>query len=368
MYRKFTDIEVSPLGFGCMRFPKTDDGKIDRSTAKQMLLKAYEGGVNYYDTAYPYHDGESEDLLGEFLAENNLRTKVNIATKCPVWEVKKEGDFERIFDDQLKKLSTDYIDFYLLHALDKQRVDEIVLKFGLIDKLRSLKEKGVIRHMGFSFHDSLDSFKRIVDMCPDWDFCQIQMNYINTDYQAGIEGLRYAHSKGLSVIIMEPLLGGRLASPPERVLSALPKGKTPPELGFDFLWNMPEVGLVLSGMSTMQQVEDNLAYMSRSHIGMLSDEDLKMYENAKEIFDKMALVPCTKCAYCMPCPLGIDIPAVYEAYNATVSKGMKKAREMYAEITTAASACVGCGKCLKVCPQHIDSPSLMKKIEAAFAE
>ena len=368
MCRKFTDIEVSPLGFGCMRFPKTEDQKIDRPEAKRMLLRAYEGGINYYDTAYPYHDGESEEVLGEFLAENDLRDKVNIATKCPVWEIKKEGDFERIFSDQLKKLRTDHIDFYLLHALDRQRVDDIVLKFGLIDKVRALKEQGVIGHMGFSFHDSLDSFCRIVDMCPDWDFCQIQMNYINTDYQAGLAGLRYAHSKGLSVIIMEPLLGGRLASPPERVMDALPKGKSAPELGFDFLWNMPEVGLVLSGMSTMQQVEDNLGYMTRSHIGMLSAEEIKCYETAKEIFDKMALVPCTKCAYCMPCPVGIDIPAVYEAYNATVSRGMDKARQMYKAIPTTAEACVGCGKCLAVCPQHIDSPQLMRKIAEVFAE
>lgn len=366
MLRQFTDTKVSPLGFGCMRFPQTSDEKINREKAKEMLLAAYEGGINYYDTAYPYHNGESEDLLGEFLEENSIRDNVYIATKCPVWSVKCPEDFDRIFEDQLKKLRTDHIDFYLLHALDAQRMNDIVLKFGLIDKVRALKNEGKIKHMGFSFHDNLDSFKNIVDVADDWDFCQIQMNYINTDYQAGLEGLRYAYDKGLSVIIMEPLLGGRLATPPERVASELPLGKTPVELGFDYLWNMKEVGLVLSGMSTLDQVEDNLKYMSSARIGMLDEAEIECFAKAKHVFDNMALVPCTKCAYCMPCPAGLDIPSIYEAYNMTVSKGAKLAKEEYSKLDTPADKCVSCGKCLMVCPQHIDSPALMKKIAETF--
>lgn len=220
-YRTLAGEKVSVLGFGCMRFPITSDNAadIDEEKTTNMLHYAVENGVNYFDTAYVYHNRKSEDFIGKALKP--FRNEIHIATKCPTWEVKCEDDFDRILEDQLKKLDTDYIDFYLMHALDKDRFDNIVLKFNLIDKLNKAKAEGKIHHIGFSFHDDLDTFKRIIDSNPAWEFCQIQLNYINTEYQAGLEGLEYAHKKGLDVIIMEPLLGGKLANPSPQVADVL---------------------------------------------------------------------------------------------------------------------------------------------------
>ena len=216
-YRTLAGENVSVLGFGCMRFPTTsknaEDIDIEKSTA--MLRHAAENGVNYFDTAYVYHGGKSESFIGEALKP--YRDKINFATKCPTWEVKCEEDFDRILTEQLERLQTDHIDFYLMHALDKDRFENIVLKFNLIDKLNKAKAEGKIRHIGFSFHDDVEAFKKIIDANPAWEFCQIQFNYINLNYQAGLEGLEYAHKKGLDVIIMEPLLGGKLANPSEQV-------------------------------------------------------------------------------------------------------------------------------------------------------
>lgn len=370
-YRKFTDTELFPLGFGCMRFPTTDGNpnskEIDEEKAIEMLHYAIDHGVNYLDTAYPYHNYHSEVLVGKAL-KGGYREKTNIATKCPVWEVKSEEDFDRILSDQLNKLGTDTIDFYLLHALDKNRWKDIVLKFDLLSKMDQAKADGKIRHIGFSFHDDLDTFKKIVDGNPSWEFCQIQLNYINTDYQAGLEGLEYAHQKGLSVIIMEPLLGGKLAAPPLQVQKLLPETKKPVEWALDFLWNRPEVGVILSGMGTMEQVCQNITYAKESAVGMLSPQDLDMLANAKKTFDTMALVPCTKCAYCMPCPFGLDIPKIYEAYNRTASLGLEKAKEFYATLEVKADACKKCKKCEKECPQNIESHTLMPEIASVFAK
>lgn len=370
-YRPFCDVKISALGFGAMRMPtlpgtKPGGGKIDEKEAIRMIRRAIDGGLNYVDTAYPYHEQQSEYLVGKAL-KDGYREKVYIATKSPLFSLKEEGDFDRILDEQLQKLDIDCIDFYLLHAADKNRWKDIVLKFDLLEKMEQAKAAGKIKHIGFSFHDDLDTFKMIVDSYP-WDFCQIQFNYINTDYQAGMEGLEYAASKGLGVVVMEPLLGGKLAKPPVQVEKLLSKEKTPVEWALDFLWNRPEVGPVLSGMSTMEQVEENLSYADRSGIGMLSEKEVDMLKEAKVVFDTMALVPCTKCAYCMPCPFGLDIPKIYEAYNMTASAGMKKAGEVYESIPVRADVCKQCKKCEKVCPQGIESSALMPVIDRVFAE
>lgn len=365
-YRTLADEKVSVLGFGCMRFPITSDNAadIDEEKTTSMLHYAVENGVNYFDTAYVYHNRKSEDFIGKALKP--FRNEIHIATKCPTWEVKCEDDFDRILDDQLKKLDTDYIDFYLMHALDKDRFDNIVLKFNLIDKLNKAKAEGKIHHIGFSFHDDLDTFKRIIDSNPAWEFCQIQLNYINTEYQAGLEGLEYAHKKGLDVIIMEPLLGGKLANPSPQVADVLSDEKSPVEWAMDFLWNREEVSLLLSGMGAMEQVKSNIEYADKAEVGMLTSDNLDMLKRTKEVFDKMALVPCTKCAYCMPCPFGLDIPKTFEAYNATASLGMDRAKSIYSEIPKGADQCKKCKKCEKVCPQNIKISSLMTKIAEIF--
>lgn len=365
-YRTLAGEKVSVLGFGCMRFPITSDNAadIDEEKTTNMLHYAVENGVNYFDTAYVYHNRKSEDFIGKALKP--FRNEIHIATKCPTWEVKCEDDFDRILEDQLKKLDTDYIDFYLMHALDKDRFDNIVLKFNLIDKLNKAKAEGKIHHIGFSFHDDLDTFKRIIDSNPAWEFCQIQLNYINTEYQAGLEGLEYAHKKGLDVIIMEPLLGGKLANPSPQVADVLSDEKSPVEWAMDFLWNREEVSLLLSGMGAMEQVKSNIEYADKAEVGMLTDDNLDMLKRTKEVFDKMALVPCTKCAYCMPCPFGLDIPKTFEAYNATASLGMDRAKSIYSEISKGADQCKKCKKCEKVCPQNIKISSIMTKIAEIF--
>lgn len=369
-YREFgkTGVEVSALGFGCMRFPTIDpkdSSKIDEEEAIRMLRHAIDNGVNYVDTAWMYHNGESEPLVGRALRDG-YRDKVYLATKLPVWLVKEEADFDRYLNAQLEKLQTDHIDFYLLHALGKDRWDTVT-SCRLIEGLQRAKADGRIRFAGFSFHDDLDTFKMIVDAYDGWDFCQIQYNYINTNEQAGTEGLEYAASKGLGVIIMEPLLGGKLANVPEQLGKTLDPSRRPVEWAFDFLWNKPQVGVVLSGMSTFEQVEDNLALADKSSVGMLRPEDEEMLKKAKTVFETMARVPCTKCAYCMPCPFGLEIPKIFEAYNQTAVRGVRGAKELYDALEKKADACRSCHHCEKECPQHIKISEVMPKVAEIFA-
>ncbi|NLK73707.1 MAG: aldo/keto reductase [Clostridiales bacterium] len=371
-YRRFgnTDLNISALGFGAMRMPTIEkDGKtiIDEPAAIGMIRHAIDNGINYVDTAYFYHDGQSEVVVGKAL-QDGYRERTYIATKSPVWLIKEEEDFEKILDEQMQKLQVDYIDFYLLHALDKSRFKDIVLKYDLINKMIKLKEEGKIKYMGFSFHDSLDVFKEIIDSTDQWDFCQIQFNYIDITHQAGQEGLEYAGKKGIPVVIMEPLLGGKLANLPKNVKDVLDPKKDPVEWALDFLWDRPEVALLLSGMSTPKQLEDNLIYADRSFIGMLKDEEKAMLKEAKRIYDTMALVSCTKCRYCLPCPSGLLIPDIFEAYNMTVSAGMKKAKEKYDEFDVKASDCVKCRACEIECPQHIEISQVMTDVDNVFAK
>lgn len=363
-YRTFgnTGIQVSALGFGTMRLPLLEDGvTVDEKEAVAIIRHAIDEGVNYVDTAYPYHQGTSELVVGKALADG-YREKVYIADKSPMWKLEKESDFDAILDEQLEKLGTDHIDFYLLHALNRERFEEKVKKFHLVDHMKAARAAGKIKYLGFSFHGDLQTFKDLVDYTDEWDFCQIQYNYINLDYQAGDEGLHYAADKGLAVVIMEPLLGGRLANLSSHVAAVFSPDKTPVEHALDFLWNQKEVSLLLSGMGARKQVEDNLVYAGRSGIGMLGEEELAAYKKAKEIYDKMSMVDCTGCAYCMPCPFGLNIPELFKAYNTFGLYGKEKAKEAYEKQEVRSDACRSCHHCEKVCPQNIKISEVMKDI------
>ena len=350
---------VSLLGLGCMRFPLNEDGTIDEAQAEAMIGRALNAGINYIDTAYPYHKGESEPFLGRAL-KKYPRNSFYLATKLPVWLVNSVEDAERLFKEQLSRLQTKYIDYYLLHALDAGRWEKLV-KEGIIEWAEAKKASGKIRHLGFSFHDTYPVFREILTY-RQWDFCQIQYNYINRAYQAGDEGLTYAAEKGLAVIIMEPLLGGRLANLSEHVAEVFSQDKTSVEHALDFLWDKKEVSLLLSGMGTEQQVEDNLVYAGRSAVGMLTAEEKKQYEKAKEIYDKMSMVDCTGCAYCMPCPFGLNIPELFKAYNTYGPEGKDGMKREYEKQQVRSDSCRSCHRCEKVCPQNIKISEQMKKI------
>ncbi len=362
-----TGVEVSVLGFGCMRLPVIDgDGdRIDEAKAIELVRRGIDNGMNYLDTAFGYHGGNSERLVGKVLKEG-YREKAYLATKLPLWSVNCEEDVDRIFNEQLEKLDTDYIDFYLLHAVNNESWETKVLKFDILSKLEKKLAEGKIKHLGFSFHDDLDVFKKIIDSYDGFEFCQIQFNYIDVDYQAGIEGLEYAASKGLGVIVMEPLLGGKLASPHEKVAAKLSKEKTPVEWALDFVWNRPEVAMLLSGMGTEQMVDDNLGYADKADIGMLSAENLEMLSQAKHVFDEMNLVPCTGCEYCMPCPAGVIIPKVFSAFNKITEGGRRLVKEVFPDIEVNASLCKKCGKCENACPQHIKIIDTLHKFKNQF--
>jgi predicted aldo/keto reductase-like oxidoreductase len=368
-YREFgrTGCKVSALGFGIMRMPKGADGKMDRPRCIAMIRDAIDNGINYIDTAFNYHGGESESVVGEAL-QNGYREKTYLASKLPVWMVQSEDDFDRLLSTQLERLQTDHIDFYLLHALSLDRWKNTVLKYNLLDKMAQAKRDGRIRHIGFSFHDTNAAFHEILDGYGGWDFCQIQYNYVDTDNQAGQEGLHAAAAKGLGVVIMEPLLGGRLANAPDRVKACLPQDRSPVEAALDFLWTQPEVSLLLSGMSDETQVAENMMYASRAEVGMLPVEEFIKYGKAKAVFDHMALVHCTGCAYCMPCPFGVEIPTVFSCYNRNVADGEKKAWAAYEPVQGKADLCRSCGKCEKVCPQHIEIRKVLADAKDRFAQ
>src|ERR1039457_6844511 len=321
-FRKFgkLDWNASVLGFGCMRLPTVDGNpngpNINEAEAVRMIRLALDRGVNYFDTAYIYHEGNSETVLGKALRGH--RDQVKIATKSPVWLIQKEADFDRILNEQLGKLETDHIDFYLLHALDKKRWSEIVPKFKLLEKVEAAIRDGRIRHLGFSFHDIYESFAEIVNGYDRWTFCQIQYNYMDTENQAGTKGLKLAASKGLAVVVMEPLLGGRLADPPPDVrelMESYPVPRTSAEWALTWLWDQPEVSVVLSGMSTMVQVEENLRFAEASRIGSFGPTEHALIAAVRERYSARTVIPCTRCGYCMPCPNGIDIPANFEFFN-----------------------------------------------------
>jgi predicted aldo/keto reductase-like oxidoreductase len=370
-YRPFgtLDWKVSVLGFGAMRLPVigNDETRIDEPEAVRMIRHAIDHGVNYVDTAYPYHGGNSERVVGLALGDG-YREKVKLADKMPPWFVTRANDFDRIFNEQLERLQTDHIDFYLLHGLN----NEFWPKFrdlGAIRWAEGAQKEGRIRHLGFSFHDEFDVFREIVDAYDQWAFCQIQYNYMDVEYQAGAKGLKYAADRGLPVVVMEPIRGGQLAKEPPpsvaKLFAASSRRRTPADWALQWVWSQPGVTVVLSGMSAMSHVEENL--VSADKAGDFTDEDLRIIDRAREAYRELSPIPCTGCKYCMPCPNGVNIPRILELYNdARVYEAARKERFLYRMLSKESQAdnCTECKECEELCPQHIALPEWLEKAHA----
>lgn len=375
LYRQMgkTGDKVSILGYGCMRFPQRN-GKIDEERTRRQIIQAIESGVNYFDTAWIYHGGRSETILGDIFAEG-YRDKVRIATKLPLYLVNSKSDMEDILDKQLKKLRTDHIDYYLLHAVNDMESWERLKRLGVREFAEQAKKDGRIRWFGFSFHGSKEDFKAIIDDY-SWDMCQIQYNYIDESFQAGREGLEYAASKGIGVVIMEPLRGGKLAGrmPQEirKIWDTAGTKRTAADWALRWLWNQPGVSVVLSGMSEESQIEENTKLADEVLPGSLSSEELELYDKVRHEFYRLMRVGCTGCGYCMPCPAGVDIPFCFSYYNTRHFFNAKRAQFQYLAFAgglyggrpSYASLCKQCGKCEKVCPQHLPIREKLKEVSA----
>ena len=365
--------EVSILGYGCMRF-KRSGGHIDIAKAEREVMAAFRAGVNYFDTAYIYPG--SEAALGEIVEKNGIRDKIYIATKLPHYLIRQESDMEKFLEEQLRRLHTDHIDYYLMHMLTDIDTWERLKNLGVLKFLEEKKRSGAIRQIGFSYHGGTEMFCRLVDAY-DWDFCMIQYNYMDENSQAGRRGLRYANGKGLPVMIMEPLRGGRLAGNlPEdakRIMAAHAVKHKPVDWALRWLWDQPEVTCVLSGMNSEEMVAENVKTASTVSAGELTEEDKEMLSRVVAAINSRMKVGCTGCGYCEGCPKNVDIPGCFAAYNRRFSDGWYTALKEYFMCTalrktsTAASGCIGCGKCAKHCPQGIDIPAelinVKKKLE-----
>jgi hypothetical protein len=378
-YRNFgkLDWKVSALGFGCMRLPCADGKRgsadIDEAEAIRMLRRAIDAGVNYVDTAYPYHEGKSELLVGKAL-KDGYREKVRLATKLPTWMVEGPQDFDRFLNEQLAKLQTDHIDFYLIHSLNKGFWRNVVVKHDLLREAERAMADGRIGHLGFSFHDNYESFAEIVNGSDLWSFCQIQYNYMDIENQAGTRGLKLAAEKGLAVVVMEPLMGGRLADPPPAIAETLaqdPARRSPAQLAFEWVWDQPEVSVVLSGMSTMEQVVENLRFADEAGVGKLSAAEQELLARVREQYKARITIPCTQCGYCMPCPNGLNIPVNFDFFNyAHTYDDVGAARFRYKFVLKEeqrAGACIACGICEELCPQQIPISDWMPKVAKLLA-
>lgn len=358
-------IETSLLGFGCMRFPVTPEGKIDEAKAEEMLQKGIAQGVNYIDTAYPYHNGESEPFVGKVLKKYD-RDSFFLATKLPVWMVHSIEDVDRIFEEQLKRLQTDHIDFYLMHAMGRERFDEMV-KIGCVKRLEELKAEGRIKYLGFSFHDSYEAFEEILNY-RDWDFCQIQLNYMDTEEQAGIKGYELAASKEIPVIVMEPVKGGSLASFSEDIMEkfhSVNENASAASFALRYVGSLPGVKVVLSGMSTMEQVEDNLNTFR--DFKPLSKKEQEVIEEVVELLHSRVQNGCTGCRYCMPCPAKVDIPGNFRAWNTYHMyqnyNMVKYSWENEIGEEHQAKNCIKCGKCEQACPQKLSIRQDLERVQ-----
>ena len=362
---------ISALGFGCMRFTRKD-GSFDVAKAEKEVLRAVKLGVNYFDTAYLYVGNEA--CLGEILSRNHLREKVHIATKLPQYKIASAEAIESCFQEELRRLQTDYIDYYLLHMLTDIASWERLEKLGIRDWIARKKQEGAIRQIGFSFHGNTEMFLKILNAY-DWDFCQIQYNYMDENAQAGRKGLRAAAEKGIPVIIMEPLRGGRLVELlPEKARALMERHtprRSPAEWALRWLWNQPEVTCVLSGMNSLEMVEENCRVASESKAGEFGPEEEAFFEELRRVINEKMKVGCTGCGYCLPCPRGVDIPGIFRCYNELYTESRFAGWKEYVQVIGFrrepgfASQCVGCGKCRQHCPQGIDIPVLLKKAERA---
>ena len=351
--------EISILGYGCMRFTK-NGSSTDLSKAEKELMYAIEHGVNYLDTAYVYPGNEA--AVGEILSRNHCREKIYLATKLPHYLIKSHAGIEKKFQEQLSMLKTDYIDYYLMHMLNDVKTWERLKKLGILEWIQEKKEKGQIRQIGFSFHGNTEHFIELLDAY-DWDFCQIQYNYLDETSQAGRRGLEYAGEKGIPVIIMEPLRGGRLVNGlPSEALREIQNNKkfgSPARLALSWLWDQPQVTCVLSGMNSLEMVKENIETASQARSGCFAEEDFRLVERVRERIREKMKVGCTGCGYCMPCPSGVDIPTAFHCYNMLYAEKRSSGKKEYLRATamrrepTSASQCIRCGRCEKHCPQAI---------------
>ncbi len=380
-YRKFggLDFSVSALGFGAMRLP-VRNGTVDERLSIAMIRSAIDRGVNYVDTAYPYHDGASEVIVGKALS-GAWRARAKVATKLPSWLVRSASDFDRLLDTQLQRLRMDSVDFYLLHSLNHDQWPRL-RELGVISWAEKAMANGRFRHLGFSFHDDGDSFRAVLDAY-DWSMCQVQYNFMDENNGPGMAGVRYAATKGIAVVVMEPLLGGKLVSPPpavQEVWSRAARTRSPAARALDWLWDQPGVSTVLSGMSTQEQVDENVALAAGSRIGCLDGQERALYPLARAAYEGLSLIPCTKCGYCMPCSHGVDIPENLAVYNQAMMFGPDSARGQYAWWKKAfevvhimdhdirAARCEQCGECVDKCPQSVPVSAWMPVIHRALGE
>ncbi|MCX6093650.1 MAG: aldo/keto reductase [Candidatus Bipolaricaulota bacterium] len=376
-YRSFgrLDWQPSALGFGTMRLPTIGDdhGRIDEELATRMIRTAVDQGVNYVDTAWPYHNEQSERFLGRCL-HDGYRERVHVATKMPSWLVERAEDFDRFLDEQRLRLETETIDFYLLHGLNRGHWPRL-RDLGVLDWAKRAQHEGRIGAVGFSFHDNLATFREIVDAY-DWGFCQIQYNYVDVEFQAGREGLRYAAERGLGVVVMEPLRGGSLTRPAPREVAALWKSastkRSQADWALQWVWNDPNVSLLLSGMSAMSHVEENLRSAEHSSVGSLRDDELRLVDRVRDAYHALAPIPCTNCRYCQPCPQGVAIPRVFSFYNDATAYGdlsrlsAQYANDRFMKPENRADRCVACGTCESACPQGIGIMEWLKKAHEAL--
>lgn len=368
-FPKIPGVEIPVLGLGAMRLPVVggDPTRVDEEAATRLVHEAVRAGVTYVDTAWPYHGGESERFLGRVL-HGGLRDRVLLATKSPVWEMRSEADFERVLDAQLARLGTDHVDFYLLHALAAERWDH-VQRLGGMRALARARDDGRIRHLGFSFHGPLDDFRRIAD-ARDWELAQIQLNYLDQGFQAGLEGLRHAAARGIGVVVMEPLRGGALAAAPPAVRALLARGGrawSPAEWALRWVLSLPGVVTVLSGMGTVAQLAENVA--AAEDDAPLGPGDLARIEEARALYQARMAVPCTTCGYCQPCPSGVAIADVFNAWNtARMFEDRAPAARVYRQFQLAHGSggdqCIECGDCAPRCPQGIAIPERLREAHA----
>ena len=364
--------DLSILGYGCMRFTKKGSS-IDLNKAQREIMTAYKAGVNYFDTAYIYPG--SEAALGAIVAKNKIRDKIKIATKLPQYMITSRKAIDKYFNEELGRLRTDYIDYYLMHHLTDKAMWDKLKAIGIEKWIKEKKASGQIKNIGFSYHGNSDNFKKILDDY-DWDFCQIQYNYLDEVTQAGVEGLKAAAERGIPVIIMEPLRGGKLVNMlPEkakRIMASSDRGWTAPEWAFRWLWNQPEVTVVLSGMNSVQMVKENVKTASSAKVGDFTAKDFALIERVKKAISENEKVGCTGCRYCMPCPKGVDIPGTFRAYNTMYTESKKDGRFQYAQTVgltkepAFATQCVGCGKCERHCPQSIPIRVMLKEADKAL--